>query len=166
MHIRGGPSRSGIGAGRLSGPANCVGRTTNAAPDAPSEYSEPLVTAGCPAPPAALTDSTIDAARRVRAVARHVDAFSEHRVFVYFMAPEVYTASFGGEPFTRAWSEIRCTGDACQYGEGSVYAPQTIAPETLQRALMENLGIIRPPTPVPCDPEGGPGLPTCDIILD
>lgn len=116
-------------------------------PDAPGAYSEPTVAVGCPAPPAALVDETVRPANRPFFLGVVVDVPSNHLLFVYFMALDTYTASFGtasfgSAPYIKTTAEAMCTFDVCRGVTLSVYFPQQAGSDVLREGLLDILNLL------------------------
>ena len=108
----------------------------------PPEYGKRAVVRGCP-PAGGLTAAPVDPGERpMGAVLRDPDVPSEHRVFVYFLSPEAYAASFGGETYGLATEEMFCRLDQCWGVTLGLYVSTSLSSELLGQGLLKALGLL------------------------
>lgn len=147
------------GAGGFSVSDDDVDRVRNAletvlaaADDPPSEYSDPVVSLGCP-PPVALTG------RRLSILDRHslevsplesASDVSRHRFHVYVVPPEVYETSFGGDTYATTAEEFICESDVCTSVTRGLYVTPSTSSDVIGRALRAGL-VLLPPLPEPTE---------------
>lgn len=135
----------------------------------PPEFGQPTVTGGCP-PPLPLGEP-LDYGDRNGGLAQFLaDATlaSQHLLWVYSVPDELYAASFGSEPFTRATAEIVCRNpprtpptppepghpyigfrdNVCSPTTVSLYLPASIGTGLMEEAVLRALGLFpRKPDP-------------------
>ncbi len=121
----------------------------------PPGYANWEVTSGCP-PPSGLTGTPTDRWERNSGAGSGVFVGSEgapltpseHRTFVYFVAPGAYAASFGDEPYANISEEFLCERGFCSGVTIGIYLPNTVTSAVLRQALLEALNLL-PPEPRP-----------------
>lgn len=110
----------------------------------PPEYAEPSFAEGCP-PPIPLTEQYLTLEDRhpgrYSTVVRDPALLSPHRLFVYFVPQETFTAAFGDRPHATASVEILCEGSACAGVTGSLYVPASAGSAVLEDGLLEALAL-------------------------
>jgi len=116
-------------------------------PNVPTDYGEPEVTLGCPAP-RGLTSAPVDPFERhdlARMLASPADA-SPHSYFVFFVGNAAYEAAFPGEPYVIVAEESACEGDACIAGvTQGIYFDRTDS-DVLFEGILDLMNLI-PPMP-------------------
>ena len=130
-------------------------------PDPPNEYRERRVSRGCPAP-SAMESLQSGLSRKGRLdeqdwtfgdlIIGQSGAPSEpspHRMFVYFVSPDLYSQSFSAEPYFRATAETICEGDVCGGVTTALYVRSSATAEVLQTAFLRLLNL----TPYEDNPE-------------
>lgn len=128
--------------------------------DLPPQYSEPTVSLGCP-PPVALTGKRLGMHDRFSMVdipsrfTRLPDIAppgvpSPHRLHVYFVPPDVYAASFGGDAYAVTGEEMICKGDVCTWVTEGLYLTPSVSSDVLRRALLTPFGLL-PMVPEPTE---------------
>ena len=116
----------------------------------PAEYAEPVVVPDCPPAPDEL------GAVRGTSLGIYGQSFSEgetpseHRLFVYFIAPELFEMSWPGEPYGLGTAELACRADVCLTVTGSLYVSSSVSGRDLRDGLLDSLLLLpREPNPEP-----------------
>ena len=105
--------------------------------DLPPEYAVHDVSQGCPAPFTSLgTPEPFPGM-----FAPSPDKPNDHRLFVYVVPPEVYSATFRAEEYTVAPEEFACEGDTCWTVTFGLYVPSSATEETLCAGLQDGLNL-------------------------
>jgi len=120
---------------------------------APKYRQEAEVSRGCPPPTSALTADELGEQSRTRygdllvdPVSVRVpagDAPSEHRVFVYFVPPDVYGAAFGAKPYAMGSAEFLCgAGYNCAEVTTALYVTPLVDADVLSDAALDAIGFL------------------------
>ncbi len=94
----------------------------------------------CPPPPVPLGRRQVSKYHASEYAGR-VAIPSVHRVFVYFVSKDVYTATFGAEPYVAAAAEMLCSGDNCAEVTTAIYTTRAVSDRELAAAILRALGL-------------------------
>lgn len=113
------------------------------------QYQQGLETSsGCPPPTGALTATEL--AERPNGQ-RHGDLLgdpvrltdpSQHRVFVYFVPPDLYSLAFSSKPYAKGPAEFLCGGHECAEVTTGLYVTPSVSPSVLSEALLDAIGYL------------------------
>lgn len=115
----------------------------------PNEYTKRVVTAGCPPPSARLGTPEDYIGLNATRYYPGDGSPSEHLLFIYFVSRDVYTASFGTQPYAYVPEEFICEGDVCWVVTYGLYFPESVTPDVLEATLVDRLVLPRPNNPEP-----------------
>ena len=114
-----------------------------AVPRVPPEYTEPTVVSGCPTP-IALAGQALDfydLCCNLYTTVMDSALLSPHRLLVYFVDDETYSASFAPLPAARVVAERLCRGDVCSEMTVANYLPESATNETLADGISQGLAL-------------------------
>ena len=116
----------------------------------PAEYAEREVVQGCPPSTEDLGTNLGTSLGMGAPSYAPGETPSKHRLFVYFITPELFEATWPGKPYGRGPAEFACAGDECEPVTDAVYVPSSVSRGDLRDGLLDALLLLpREPNPEP-----------------